>query len=233
MKRHLSYFRCIVLLPIISFMVSSCTQMSEQEKLKQYLLSVAAENAVIPPGEGVPTTINLPGGTSVVSGTPIEKKSGFCGDGIINGENEHCDKDAMAHTKCSELDGGLSGALSCSKDCHINISDCLTVAADARLGGLAETCKCNCQNDRCSGGCAPSGAVGMSRCRFDCDSDCVCKCEGKLETHVESCKFSCFCQVDANGNPICDCTKDECEVLAITNPNIATISSNASSATHR
>lgn len=74
--------------------------------------------------------------------------------------------------------------------------------------------------------------VAQSVCRFDCDNDCVCRCEGRMETHVESCEVQCACIIDAAGSPQCECHLDECEVLATIVPNIATLSTARSGGGH-
>ncbi len=212
----------------------SCTQSLEQERLEHYLQAIAAEETAVPnagvaniSAAGTPTT-----GTSV-GGTPRLVMPGVCGDGIINGSNEDCDKGAITNPNCNEL-GGISGTIKCSENCLYDLSDCITPAVNERIGGTAENCKCNCAGNRCSGGCSPvnGSSVGQSRCRYDCDNDCICKCEGKLEAHIESCEFTCLCSVDTSGNPLCDCTMDTCDVLAIISPNIANLAAGGGTAGH-
>ncbi len=210
----------IALVLIYGFLIS-CTPMSEEEKLKQYLASISASENTIPTSTAqiAPAT----GGTlSSLGGTPRVIKEGFCGDGIINGTAEDCDGQAITDPQCNTL-GGISGAVICNPDCRYNISDCLTPAVDQKIGGIAETCKCNCANSRCNGGCGSTGVVGQSDCSFDCDNECICQCEGKLQAHLEECKFRCVCTVDGSGNPVCNCSLDSCDVLASIVPDIATI----------
>lgn len=211
------------LLPLLSLL--SCTPTQEQERLNQYLETISAAEAVAP--TGLPGAVPLtPGVTANISGTPRQVTAGVCGDGIINGSSEDCDKGAITNPNCNEL-GGISGIIKCTENCLYDLSDCITPAVNERIGGTAENCKCNCGGNRCNGGCQPSTStsVGQSSCRFGCDQDCICKCEGKLEAHIERCEFRCICSVDTSGNPNCECTMDTCDVLAVISPNIANLTS--------
>lgn len=218
--RYLPFFYMVVLMLSIS-----CTQSEEQQQLEKYLASIAAAEASAPAAGGsLLGGAGTGGSTQIIGGTPRVVKDGTCGDGIINGTMEDCDKGAITNPYCSEL-GGISGQIRCSENCLYDISDCITPATNERIGGTAETCKCNCSGNRCSGGCSPLGtnSVGTATCRYDCDNDCICKCEGKTEAHVENCEFRCTCTVDGAGNPICECAMDTCEVLTVISPNIANL----------
>src|SRR5690606_564474 len=117
---------------------------------------------------------------------------GFCGDGIMNGDKEQCDGTSIPHDVCRSY-GGIAGGVTCSPDCLLDISNCITPAVDVVFGGLAENCRCNCQGNRCSGGCSPvgEGATGVSACLFDCTNDCICACEEKLQNNIERCVVRC------------------------------------------
>lgn len=211
----------------------SCTQSLEQERLNHYLEAIAAEEAAVPGGASISTAGSTITGTTILGGTPRLASPGVCGDGIINGLGEDCDKGAITNPNCSEL-GGISGTVKCSENCLYDLSDCITPAVNERIGGTTENCKCNCAGNRCNGGCNPSNgaSVGQTRCRYDCDNDCICKCEGKMEAHIESCEFTCLCSLDTAGNPICDCTMDTCDVLTIISPNIANLTDKSASGGH-
>lgn len=216
----------VILYTATSFVVlilSSCTQSLENEKISRYLDIIAAEEASAP-GSSASASASSSGATTIVGGTPRLVTPGVCGDGIINGSAEDCDKGAITNPNCSEL-GGISGTVKCSENCLYDLSDCITPAVNERIGGITENCKCNCAGNRCTGGCSQvnSSSVGQSRCRFDCDNECVCKCEGKLEAHIQRCDYTCFCTVDTTGNPQCDCSMDTCDVLAVISPNIANL----------
>lgn len=202
----------------------SCTQSAEQERINRFLETIAAEEAAVPGAGGGSSASGSSGTTTIVGGTPRLVTPGVCGDGIINGINEDCDKGAITNPNCSEL-GGISGTIRCSENCLYDLSDCITPATNQKIGGLTENCKCSCTGNRCNGGCSPTNAtsVGQTRCRFDCDNECLCKCEGKIEAHIERCDFICYCSVDGSGNPICDCSMDNCDVLATISPNIANL----------
>lgn len=209
--------------------VLSCTPSPEQERLNHYLEAIAAEEAAVLPAPGGAAS-NAPGVTTIVSGTPRQVSAGTCGDGVINGTNEDCDKGAITNPNCNEL-GGISGIVKCSENCLYDLSDCITPAVNERIGGTAENCKCSCGGNRCGGGCSPTSvnSVGQSQCRFNCDNDCICKCEGKLEAHIERCDFRCICTLDASGNPLCECSMETCDVLAVISPNIANLAGGSGS----
>ncbi len=209
-------------------MLTGCTEKSEAEKLKRYYSAVNAqvtETSPDLPGATPPNPALSPSGASalIVQGTPRIAKDGFCGDGIINGTTEDCDQGAIQNTACRDY-GGIAGVVRCQANCLYDISDCMTPRADRDIGGLAETCKCNCDNSSCNGGCDNSvGAVGEAACQFFCDNECVCQCEGRLNAAVEDCRFDCACTVGTDGNPNCDCNLDQCELVVVVNPNIGTL----------
>lgn len=154
---------------------------------------------------------------------------GYCGDGILNG-NEECDGNDLNFTDCSVLQGG-SGKLSCQDNCIYDISDCSSISEasliseiDRRIGGLAEACRCNCDPEDCSGGCV-SNESGKATCDFDCDNQCICRCEGKIETHIEECNVDCSCNIDTNGNPDCSCSLSRCDLVTAISPIIGSLTS--------
>lgn len=207
----------MVCLSVVIF-ASSCNRLSEADKQRLYLESlmqnVQAQDQAVSPPTGRPSTL-LP--------AEADKGSkGFCGDGIINGD-EYCDGTTLSDVACTEF-LGLSGRLACKNDCKLDIRDCLTAATDKAIGGRSENCKCNCSGNNCDGGCAPRGAaLGVSRCEYRCEQDCVCNCGELLQTHLERCDFQCDCTIDLSGFPQCVCNQDQCDILAITKPNIAVI----------
>lgn len=143
---------------------------------------------------------------------------GYCGDGIRNG-GEICDKADMWFTSCESL-LGVSGELGCSKDCNYDISRCLTPAVDARIGGLSEVCKCSCNSNDCSGGCAQVGEGNRAHCLFRCDNSCTCNCGDKIQAHMNYSQIDCQCANDASGHPQCICSLDESELLTAIRPDI-------------
>lgn len=202
---------------------TACTEKSEAEKLRQYYSSINAQEgsvAAIPPTAGISS--GSASSTSIISGTPRIAKDGICGDGIINGTTEDCDQGAIQNTSCKDY-GGIDGEVRCQANCLYDISDCLTPKVDKVIGGTAETCKCHCNSSACSGGCKSSAVNGQAACEFDCDNECICQCEGKLNAAVEECKFQCVCTVDVNGNPDCTCNLSECDILATISQNIGTL----------
>ncbi len=212
-------------------LLGSCTEKSEADKLRQYYSYINAEEGAVAgagvpaaPGATPPTPALSPsGGTAhIVAGTPRIAKDGFCGDGIINGTTEDCDQGAIQNTLCKDY-GGIAGEVRCQANCLYDISDCLTPKVDKEIGGIAETCKCHCNTSACRGGCKTTAVNGQAACEFDCDSECVCQCEGKMNASVEECKFQCICTVDVNGNPDCTCNLDECDLLTTINQNIGTL----------
>lgn len=212
-----------------------CKNSSEMDRLQEYLSSINAQEGTLPPaGGGAP--VNLPktlsgssatvgNGTSIIGGTPRVIKDGFCGDGIINGPTEDCDQGAIQNTDCRDYNG-LNGIVRCQENCLYDISDCMTEKTNREIGGLAETCKCHCDTNACNGGCTPLGAIGQSTCTYDCRSDCICQCQGKMSAHVEACDIRCACSVDLNGNPDCNCTLESCDLVTTITPNIANITGN-------
>lgn len=208
-------------------LLSGCTDNSEIEKLRAYLGGINAQEAGGP--SQLPNLSGPSGGSAnaIIGGTPRQVKDGFCGDGIINGTTEDCDQSAIQNTSCRDY-GGIAGEVRCQPNtCLYDISDCITPAVDRHIGGVTEACKCNCNTSPCSGGCRPAGGLGQSVCNFKCDQDCVCQCGGKIEAHVEECSFRCACIMDLAGSPSCECSIDDCDLLATISPNIATIATNA------
>lgn len=231
--------RVFLLLCCSMFLLVSCTETSESERLRQYIASINGAEPTAP--TAAPVSLQLPAsgtaagggvGTSIITGTPRVVKDGFCGDGIINGSTEDCDQGAIQNTSCRDYNG-LSGEVTCQSNCLYDISRCITPEIDRQIGGVSETCRCNCQSGSCRGGCAGTNMVGQSVCRFQCDNPCVCRCEGKLEAHVVECDFRCACTVSTLGTPDCDCSLDQCEVISTISPNIATLAGAKNSGGHR
>lgn len=229
------------------FLFIGCTGGSSSDRLSKYLSTINAQEvssvtaagagaAAPPAGAPAPAIIPVIGNSAnagavgsanaIVAGTPrTVTRDGFCGDGVINGTTEDCDQGAIQNTTCREY-GGISGNVTCQPNCLYDISDCITPAVDRKIGGVAETCKCNCTSTACRGGCQSTNLVGQSICRFQCENDCTCRCEGKLEAHVNECDFRCACAIDVSGNPNCECNLDNCELITSISPNIATIINN-------
>jgi hypothetical protein len=210
-----------------------CSENSEAQKLRQYLASINAQETMIPGVPAVPTTapsslpsIGVPstgggGTTQIIQGTPRLVKDGICGDGIINGPTEDCDQGAIQNTRCEDYNGG-SGEVGCQPNCLYDVSHCLPPEIDKAIGGLAETCRCNCAANSCTGGCASTNISSQSVCEFRCTVPCPCNCEGKLEAHIEECVVDCACQTATVGTPLCDCSLSDCRVIASISPNIRT-----------
>lgn len=194
--------------------------------MRQYLSSInAASDTAINPNTSAPHLADLArtnGSPAIISGTPKQVRDGVCGDGIINGANEDCDQGAIQNVNCSDY-GGLFGRVTCQPNCLYNISECMTPVVDHVIGGIAETCRCQCGRSLCRGNCSPSNAVAQTLCRFDCDNDCVCRCQGRTEAHIENCEFQCACTVDISGFPRCECTLDQCDIITSIAPNIASL----------
>jgi hypothetical protein len=210
----------------VLFVLVGCQESSESERNRQYLLSIQGQDQSLP-GKTPVTLPSLapatPSAPSVIGGTPRQVKEGFCGDGIINGPTEDCDQGAIQNTDCRDY-GGIAGTVRCQQNCLYDISECITPGVDRLIGGIAETCKCTCNNSACRGHCGSlSGLAGQSTCNYTCDNDCICLCEGKLEAHVEDCEFRCECIVDPAGVPQCACNLAECEILSTISPHIASI----------
>lgn len=211
-------------------LTTGCNESLEQQRFRQYLASINANESAALTAQptagmaGIQAT-NTTGPThNIIGGTPREPTSGgFCGDGIINGTTEDCDQGAIQNTSCRDY-GGVSGEVTCQpKTCLYDISKCITPAVDEKIGGIAETCKCNCNTSSCRGGCRPTAATGQSLCLYQCDNDCTCQCEGKLQAAIENCEFRCACTVDAAGFPACECSLDNCDLLNTVSKNIATL----------
>jgi len=232
---HTKWLKILSLIYAAVFFSLGCTEKSETEKLRDYLASINAAAGIsatsATPGAGVGGlqatlpplgTPTITPGTAIIGGTPRQVKDGFCGDGIINGPNEDCDMGAIQNVNCSDYNG-IAGTVKCQPNCLYDIGDCITPAVDKQIGGVAETCDCQCNSSFCKGGCMSTSAVGQSVCRFLCDDGCDCLCEGKLESKVEQCEFRCACTVDTSGNPQCQCNLDDCQLLVGITPNIATV----------
>lgn len=210
--------------PVISFL-SSCNKLSPAEKQAQFMASINAATTDI---QDFPSEPEAPAGvlntiSSSLSDIRNEQKA-VCGNGIIEGD-EYCDRDNISHRRCSDFGGGISGEIGCTVDCLLDISRCITVAVDDRIGGIAEVCKCTCDNNSCQGGCTPALGPSLStaECLFMCDNSCTCRCEGKLETHIQYCSITCLCTDagDTPSTPLCQCSLDECETITVIAPNIA------------
>jgi hypothetical protein len=155
--------------------------------------------------------------------------AGYCGDGIING-NEECDGPAMPFYSCHIM-GGNDGILGCQHNCVIDISQCSTSAsidmwADMclaevaeRIGGIAEICSCDWPEEQqeCYKNCNHGNNTTI--CNYSCEQRATCQCEGKLEANVENCNFSCTCKNQSNV-PDCDCSMKKCETITAISPNI-------------
>lgn len=218
---HAKVGRClIVCLPILIFI--SCNKLSEFDKQRLFMATLAQDSTG---GGGDPGVIPIPSKPSTLLPAEADKGAkGFCGDGIINGD-EYCDGTTLSDTRCEEFNG-LSGDIRCKQDCKLDISNCLTPAVDKHIGGRAETCRCNCSGNNCDGGCAQLGVgIGVSRCQFRCEQDCVCNCGELLQAHIERCDFECSCQLDGSGNPQCICQQNQCDIVTSTKPNIGVIAS--------
>jgi hypothetical protein len=202
---------------IILLMLSSCTKLSEAEKQRLLMATLAAENEAEEPSA---TATELP---SKLLPAHVEKGArGFCGDGVINGE-EYCDGNTISDPNCETMHA-YSGQIACDNNCMLDIRNCLTQAADKHIGGRAETCKCNCSGNNCDGGCSIRGiAVGVSRCQHRCEQTCVCNCGELLTAHIERCDFECDCTIDPSGSPQCLCSQNQCDLVVVTKPNIAAI----------
>lgn len=155
------------------------------------------------------------------------KARGYCGDGVING-NEDCDGNDLKIRSCKVLNGG-EGELKCQSNCVYDISSCnnattLANLINARVGGIVETCKCKFSRKNCDGGCAPRGYnVGASRCQYRCEQDVDCNCGDLLKTYVDRCDFECDCQTTPDGTPQCVCSQNQCDLVVATNTHIGTI----------
>lgn len=211
---------------LISFFMMSigCSDNTLQDKLKKYYSSIsAAERDLSSIPHGASARVHSDSGpAAIVGGTPREVSGGFCGDGIINGSTEDCDGGAIQNTACEDYNA-LGGVVTCQPNCLYDISKCITPQVNVDLGGVAETCKCSCDTQRCAGACSAVGGIGQSACTFDCKNNCVCHCDTKLQAHVESCDFECACSVNASGTPECNCTLSECDLVATIVPHIADI----------
>ena len=212
---------------LLLFFIASCKQNLQQKEMERLLSSLnmsygsyynAAEAS---PAVQLPSSkLDSNNGIEIVNGVPSQNQKGFCGDGIINGDNEHCDRNAMVFNECSDLQGGLYGQLKCTQDCHFDISNCMTAATDTLLGGRGETCKCNCDPALCQGACAGATGTGESTCFFDCRrKNCTCQCENLFEYAFNGGNIQCRCVTDASGAPNCACSLDQIEGVVLTKPN--------------
>lgn len=170
--------------------------------------------------------------TVVLAKTEVKKTDnvgamgrGYCGDGILNG-NEECDGNDLNFTSCSHLNGG-EGTLRCQSNCIYDISGCtnttaMTAEVNRQIGGLAEVCSCSCDSQRCNGGCSEAGNDGTA-CLFDCKNDCVCNCEGKLFAHIDNCAVNCVAVTSVSGHPDVECNLSGCDLIAAISPNIGSM----------
>lgn len=168
--------------------------------------------------------ISLSYGHSSLADLERQKGTGYCGDGIING-NEDCDGGAVKIRRCQELNGG-EGEIKCRPNCVYDISDC-DGARSARIinelfNDRTEICKTQCNPNGCDGGCAPVGDVGSTRtsCLYKCSDTCTSKCGNLLESRMEYSLISCECDVDTYGNPQCLCGLDESKTAITFSPTI-------------
>lgn len=202
----------------------SCSEKSDADRLRDYFGANASYGSLSPisqaPNSG--SNNNNGGQTTVVDGTPRVVNDGQCGDGIINGPKEDCDKNAIQNVSCRDYNG-LYGTVKCQDDCLYDISDCITPAVDLLIGGRTEQCDCFCTNSRCTGGCNSLNFPGQSSCDFDCDNDCRCQCESQIEASMQECKFICVCEVLDNGSPQCQCSLSECKFVASISPHISSL----------
>lgn len=216
---------------LFSLVLFNCTQSVDQDRLEQLLARMAdAPETPIPPAQGEQkdnrsSAVSLTAGqTSVVGGIPRSVNAGYCGDGIMNGDLEQCDKGAIPKTACSGY-GGTAGQVSCTPECLLDISNCITPAVDEVFGGYTENCRCACAQDNCTGGCSPlteSGtSTGISSCLFDCNNQCYCNCEERIEATIERCRLECTCYVDTTSFPDCYCRISDCYIVAGNRKNIA------------
>ena len=212
---------------ILLFFTVSCKQSLQQKEMERLLNSLNMNYGSYYNASETSGVTQLPTskpdsnhGIEIVDGVPSQNQKGYCGDGIINGDNEHCDRNAISFTECAELQGGLHGKLKCTQDCHFDISDCMTQASDTMLGGRGETCKCNCDPSLCQGACAGAGGTGESTCFFNCArKNCTCQCEDLFEYALNSGNIQCRCVTDASGAPNCACSLDQIEGVVLTKPN--------------
>ncbi len=71
-----------------------------------------------------------------------EEEEGFCGDGIINGDEE-CDGDDLGGMEtCADFGCRSEGVVTCTEDCTFDISDCLS-GHDESGDGIDDNCD-NC-----------------------------------------------------------------------------------------
>jgi hypothetical protein len=205
----------LVALCLSGFIMSSCNRLSEADRQRLFMATLGADPIDSDPALVIPPSKLLPAEAD-------KGAKGFCGDGIINGD-EYCDGTTLTDHTCDAFNG-ISGDVRCRQDCKLDIANCLTPAVDRQIGGRAETCKCNCSGNNCDGGCAVRGiAVGVSRCQFRCEQECVCNCGDLLQGHIDRCDFECDCQIDGGGNPQCICAQNQCDIIVTTKPNIGTI----------
>lgn len=113
-------------------------------------------------------------------------QAGFCGDGVVDGDEE-CDGSDLNAESCEGMGG--DGTLTCTDDCTFELCDCT-------WGGAPPTCvPAVCGNgvaesgEECDGtdldgqSCDELGAVGILACDDDCTFDtCDCIWEGEPPT---------------------------------------------------
>jgi|HubBroStandDraft_4_1064222.scaffolds.fasta_scaffold188378_2 hypothetical protein len=220
----------VLLICLPALIISSCTKMSESEKQSRFLSSINAASDVMSDAPSASPISDIEGQllsnipSATYGGDKLEQKA-ICGNGIIEGD-EYCDGDNVQDRKCTDF-LGISGPVACAPNCKLDVSRCITPAVDEKIGGIAEVCKCTCNNDNCEGGCTTNSLdlPGFADCFFRCDNNCTCRCEGKTETHIEYCNITCQCVMNPSGQPDCFCNLDECELLTFIVPNIAELSS--------
>lgn len=127
-----------------------------------------------------------------------------CGDGLLDAD-EDCDGGELGGESCQTL-GWDMGGLSCTAECHFNLSDCQNDPQPG-VGKLYSPCF---DNSSCPGldGCATvvdeEGEPFAGFCSNFCESDAVCFAEVG-GTAVPECNnaVSPFCQLDCSGGRTC------------------------------
>lgn len=209
-------FAVLVLLAIIA---SSCRESERDRQLANLLNPVNHSEQFYGNTPRIVGPGSSSGGSGSSSSDSPEKPEGYCGDGVVNASNEHCDGADIQHTRCDELSPGAIGAITCSKKCHYDISQCMTKMTNEVLGGVGETCECTCEQELCQGGCIPGQSEGAV-CTYKCQNDCVCFCGTRHDATLKECDFRCVCTVDDNNNPRCGCSIDQCRFFLSTKPNL-------------
>lgn len=201
-----------VLLALLILTATSCTESEKERQLAELINSFQPNGGRAAGRLTIGPNVGGDGG-----GQTEEKKMGVCGDGVRNSPDEECEEQDMPKKLCEEMSPGAVGVLGC-ENCKFNIGGCLTKKVNEVYGGVAETCKCQCDNTLCTGGCV-SGGGGDAVCPYECRNSCKCLCEQRHTAQVESCRLRCQCTIDGNGDPTCACSLDSCDLVIVTNPN--------------